>query len=95
MKTAKRKGTKNERRSRALLEALGYRVTRSAASLGPWDLVAYNESRWLVCQVKSNVVPYGREWGELRLAAAGMPPQTKKVIHVWHDRQREPEVLGL
>jgi hypothetical protein len=31
---AKRKGSKNERRSGALLEAAGYRCTQSAASLG-------------------------------------------------------------
>lgn len=38
MKGAKRKGTKNEHRSRLLLEAAGYAVTRAAASLGAWDL---------------------------------------------------------
>jgi len=33
----KRKGTRNEHRSMALLERAGYRCTRSAASLGEWD----------------------------------------------------------
>src|SRR5262245_1538557 len=39
MKSAKRKGTRNEHRSRLLLEAAGYAVTRAAASLGAWDLI--------------------------------------------------------
>ena len=33
------KGSRNERRSRRLLEAPGYRVTRAAASLGCFNLV--------------------------------------------------------
>jgi hypothetical protein len=33
---AKAKGTRNEHRSRLLLEAAGYAVTRAAASLGDW-----------------------------------------------------------
>jgi Holliday junction resolvase len=37
---AKGKGTRNEHRSMRLLEAAGYSVTRAAASLGAWDLVA-------------------------------------------------------
>lgn len=36
----KRKGSRNEHRSMALLEANGYAVTRAAASLGVFDLVA-------------------------------------------------------
>jgi Holliday junction resolvase len=35
----KRKGTRNEHRSKALLEAAGYAVCRAAASLGAWDLI--------------------------------------------------------
>jgi len=34
MKSAKRKGTSNEHKSRVHLEAAGYAVTRAAASLG-------------------------------------------------------------
>ena len=52
MKT-KRKGTRNEHRSRALLEASGYRVFRSGGSLGEWDLVALHPSGdVLLLQVK-------------------------------------------
>jgi Holliday junction resolvase len=36
---AKAKGNRNEHRSKALLEAAGYAVTRAGASLGVWDLI--------------------------------------------------------
>lgn len=36
---AKRTGTRNEHKSRRLLETAGYAVTRAAGSLGAWDLV--------------------------------------------------------
>jgi len=39
MKTAKRKGTANERRSVAYLEASGYKCTRAAASFGVFDII--------------------------------------------------------
>lgn len=39
IKNAKAKGTRNEHRSKALLEAAGYAVCRAATSLGVWDLV--------------------------------------------------------
>ena len=35
---SKAKGSRNEHRSMALLEAAGYRCTRAAASLGAWDV---------------------------------------------------------
>lgn len=54
---AKRKGTKNERRSKVLLESTGYAVTRAAASLGMWDLVAVSATDFCLVQVKSNRPP--------------------------------------
>jgi Holliday junction resolvase len=42
---SKRKGTRNEHRSIALLEASGYHCTRSAGSLGDWDIVAIGSRR--------------------------------------------------
>ena len=47
---AKAKGTRNEHRSMRLLEAAGYRCTRSAASLGEWDIIGIGSRtvhRWL------------------------------------------------
>jgi Holliday junction resolvase len=61
---AKRKGNRNERRSMALLEAAGYRCSRSAASLGAWDTVAIGPADIVLVQVKTNAWP-GREEMEL------------------------------
>jgi hypothetical protein len=44
------------RRSKALLEAAGYRVTRAAASLGEWDLVGLGPHGVVVVQVRT------RDW---------------------------------
>ena len=41
----KRKGNRLEHKSRRLLEAVGYRITRAAASLGTLDLVGGQFSR--------------------------------------------------
>jgi Holliday junction resolvase len=50
---AKAKGTRNERRSMRLLEAAGYYVTRSGASLGAWDLIAVSSKDVALIQVKT------------------------------------------
>ena len=39
------KGRRNEHRSRDLLKALGYRVLRSAGSLGAFDLLGLSGGR--------------------------------------------------
>jgi Holliday junction resolvase len=53
---AKAKGSRNEHRSMRLLEASGYAVTRAAASLGAWDLVAIGSTDVALVQVKT------RDW---------------------------------
>jgi Holliday junction resolvase len=53
---AKAKGTRNEHRSMRLREAAGYSVTRAAASLGAWDLVAISAKDVALVQVKT------RDW---------------------------------
>lgn len=63
-RAAKRKGTRNEHRSRALLEAAGYRVTRAAGSFGEWDLIGLGPQGAVVVQVKT------RDWpGTLEMVA--------------------------
>lgn len=90
MKSAKRKGTRNEHRSRLLLEAAGYRVTRAAGSMGAWDLIGIGSTDVVLCQVKT------RDWpGLLERAVLGeftVPPNTKRLIHRWRHRQRVPDV---
>jgi hypothetical protein len=87
---AKRKGTFREHRSIALLEAAGYRCTRAAASLGAWDIIGIGSTDIVLCQVKSRDWPGTAEMETLKDFPA--PPQCKKLIHRWRDRQRTPDV---
>jgi Holliday junction resolvase len=90
---AKRKGTRNEHKSRGLLETAGYCVTRAAGSLGAWDLIGVSATDVVLIQVKSNRAPSPTE--RESLAAFPCPSNCKRLIHVWHDRQRWPEVREL
>jgi uncharacterized protein with GYD domain len=89
----KAKGSRNERRSRALLESAGYVVTRAAASLGAWDLVAIGATDVVLVQVKSNAWPSTVEMEMLR--AFPTPPNARKLLHRWRDRERQPDVRQL
>lgn len=90
---SKRKGTRNEHRSIAILEAAGYRCTRSAASLGDWDIVAIGTADVVLCQVKT------RDWPgtmEMRcLEDFAVPANVRKLVHRWRDYQRLPDVKEL
>ena len=48
------KGARNEHRSMAVLESAGYRCTRSAASLGAWDIIGISSQDVVLCQVKTS-----------------------------------------
>ena len=89
----KAKGTRNEYRSRSVLESLGYRVTRSAGSAGEWDLVAISSKDILLVQCKSNRWPNAVEMEAMQLFPA--PPNARKIVHLWRDRQRLPDVKEL
>ena len=90
---AKRKGTRNEHRSKALLEAAGYAVCRAAASLGAWDLIGIGSTDVVLVQVKT------RDWPGLvemeTLTTFPAPPNARKLVHRWRDRQRVPDVREL
>lgn len=90
---AKAKGTRNEHRSMRLLEAAGYRVTRAAASLGEWDLIGVGSTDVVLCQVKTRDWPGSVEMETLR--AFPSPPNARKLVHRWRDRQRLPDVREL
>ena len=90
MKNGKRKGTRNERRSIAILEAAGYRCMRAAGSLGAWDIVAIGPTDIALVQVKTRDWPSGAELELLREFSA--PPNARKLIHRWRSRQRLPDV---
>lgn len=86
----KRKGNRSEYKSIALLESLGYKCTRAAASLGVFDVIAIGEKDILLCQVKTNRWPGAQETDAIRGFRA--PAGVKKVIHRWRDRQQQPDI---
>jgi Holliday junction resolvase len=90
---AKAKGTRNEHRSIRLLEEAGYRCTRSAASLGEWDIVGIGSRDVVLVQVKTRDWPGSVEMEGLREFTA--PPMARKLVHRWRDRQRLPDVKEL
>ena len=90
---AKRKGSRNEHRSMALLESAGYQCTRAAASLGAWDIVGIGSADVVLVQVKTRDWPGATETETLRLFPA--PPNARKLVHRWRDRQRVPDVREL
>ena len=89
----KAKGTKNEHRSMAVLESAGYRCTRSAASLGAWDIIGISSQDVLLCQVKTRDWPGSVEMEVLREFIA--PLTCRKLVHRWRHRQRLPDVKEL
>jgi hypothetical protein len=90
---AKRKGTRNEYRSIVLLERAGYRCSRSAASLGAWDIIAVGPVDVVLVQVKTRDWPGTSEMENLRTFPA--PANCRKVVHRWRDGKREPDVREL
>jgi Holliday junction resolvase len=90
---AKRKGSRNEHRSMAILEAAGYATTRAAASLGIFDIIGIGPTDVVLVQVKSNEWPRSEEMESLR--GFRCPPNAKKLIHRWRDRVRLPDVKEL
>lgn len=93
LKNPKAKGSRNERRSRALFEAAGYRCIKSGGSLGEWDVVAIGPKGVILCQVKSNDWPGTLEMDELRESCPY--PYITRLVHRWRDRQRLPDVREL
>ena len=90
---AKAKGSKRELKSMRLLEAAGYNVTKSGASLGLWDLVAVSATDFVLVQVKSNRQPPPAEREQLQEFRCS--PNCRKLIHVWKDYARQPLVKEL
>jgi hypothetical protein len=86
---AKAKGTRNEHRSMRLPEAAAYAVTRAAASLGAWDLVAIGSTDIVRSQAKTRDYPGSVEIEVLRNFVA--PPNARKLVHRWRDHQRVPD----
>ena len=89
----KAKGSKNERKTIALLEASGYQCTKSGGSLGVWDVIGISAFDFVLVQCKSNQWPSPAEMETLEEFPA--PVNAKKLVHRWDDRARKPRVKAL
>jgi hypothetical protein len=89
VRNAKAKGSRNEHRSARILEAAGYRVTRSSASLGAWDLIGISATDIVLCQVKTRDWPGATEMEILR--DFPVPPNARKLLHRWRDGESVPD----
>jgi hypothetical protein len=89
----KAKGTRAEHRSIRLLKASGYACTRAAASLGAWDIIGVGSTDFALVQVKTRDWPGSVETETLKAFPA--PPNCRKLVHRWRDRQRQPGVKEL
>ncbi|MGH9755239.1 MAG: hypothetical protein ACREA2_20875 [Blastocatellia bacterium] len=87
---AKAKGSRNERRTIALLQAEGYSCTKSGGSLGVFDVIGIGADDIVLCQVKSNRWPSSAEMEAI--ANFATPAICRKIIHRRRDGQAAPDV---
>jgi hypothetical protein len=90
---AKAKGSRQRASIPSDPRGAGYAVTRAAASLGAWDLVGIGSTDIVLCQVKTRDWPGATEVEILRGFSA--PPNARKLVHRWRDRERRPDVREL
>jgi hypothetical protein len=76
-----------------LLEASGYHCTRSAGSLGAWDIVAIGSTDTVLVQCKTNRWPPPVEMAAMKLFP--VPANCRKLVHRWDDRERMPLVKAM
>ncbi len=93
LKNPKAKGSRNERRTMAVLEAAGYRCVKSGGSLGEWDVAGFGPRGDILVQVKSNRLPSPMDMAILRESCAY--PHVTRLVHVWYDHKRMPRVVEL
>jgi Holliday junction resolvase len=89
---AKRKGSRQERKARKVLEAAGYLVTKAGGSLGLFDLVAENRRGVRHIQVKSNRLPCPAERKNMLSVKNRLPENSTIEIWVFYDGQCEPRI---
>ena len=86
----KAKGNRLEYKTIKLLKSVGYQCVRSAASLGPFDIIATNRLGIRCIQVKANSWPGPVEREGLRAAVKNLPPNALVECWRWNDNAREP-----
>jgi hypothetical protein len=91
---AKRKGTRNEHKAIRALEDAGYHCTRSARSLGLFDIIALGRQGIRLVQVKTNEDARPHEREQIQLFD-GVPPGATKEIWIYQDYTRKPVIKVL
>lgn len=91
--STKSKGTRNEHRTMKYLESRGYSCSRTAASLGAWDVFAVSAHNVKLIQVKSNRWPGSVEMQTMQDFSC--PPEVSKEVWRWDDYAREPKIRRL
>lgn len=89
---AKAKGNRLEHKTIKLLTSVGYQCIRSAASLGPFDIIATHRLGIRCIQVKANTWPGPVEREGLKAAAKSLPPNAQIECWRWNDHAREPVI---
>jgi Holliday junction resolvase len=91
LKNPKAKGSRAERKSKALLEAKGYYCVKAGGSFGAADILAVRKGEIILCQVKcgqARLKPAERE--ELIKLAVKLGAIAQ--LHQWPDRAKEPTI---
>ena len=88
---AKDKGTRNERRARALLESSGYSVVRAGRSLGVFDLVAFGRKGVVFVRVRTNRGLGVTERARLE-RVDNLPAGASKQIWLFRDLCTDPSI---
>lgn len=89
----KAKGSRNERRTIALLEAAGYSCMKAGGSLGVFDVIGMGANDFIAVQVKTNRSASPAEIETIK--DFRVPTNCKKLIHIWQDRKRMPIIKEL
>ncbi len=76
-----------------ILESAGYCCVKAGASLGIFDILGLSSTDMVCVQVKSNRGPGSVELETLKNFK--VPPNCRKLLHIWIDRSREPIVKEL
>ena len=87
---SRQKGTRNEQRSIAILEAAGYYCVRSHLSQGVFDIVGISATDVVLVQVSTRDWKNGAEFEALRQFSC--PANARKLMHRYRDRVALPDV---
>jgi hypothetical protein len=93
VQNCKAKGSRNERRTRDMLQVAGYSVCKAGASLGVWDLIGVGLEDIVLAQVKSNQWPGVEEMERMRNFVA--PSNCRRLVYRWRDRVAIPDIRDL